>query len=161
MITRLWAYILLRMAHRNFRKGKYARGIEFLERIVSFCPNYHFAYYHLGCRFIELREFSRAQDYYLQALTHSPNNSVYHTFLGIAFYEQGAYDQARDSFATAINLDPDNRLTHNYLALCCLAESRVDEFKQIIEKHGIFESDDLQIRLSLALERHLESQKKQ
>ena len=155
MIKRLRAYILLRIAHRNFQKGKYARGMELLEQIVVFCPDYHFAYYHLGCRFTELREFSRAQDCYCKALNYAPNNSVYHTFLGIALYEQGAYVEARQSLNMAIKLDPGNLLTHNYLALCCLAENRVDDFKQIVEKQGIFESDDLQIRLLLALEKHL------
>jgi tetratricopeptide (TPR) repeat protein len=156
MFKAIIAYFLLRLAQAHLKKGRVDKGVALLDRIVSFAPQYHFAYFHLGSHWLEKNDFEKAKNYFREAIKYAPKNSVYYAFLGIALYEQGDYTQARQSLQIALELDSENLLVHNHIAICCLAQGESHTFQKIINERGIFENTDTQIRLLLAMEAYMQ-----
>ena len=80
MLKRLRAYLRLRKAQKYSQKGKISEAINELENLLSFNPNYHFAYFHLGCLLKKKRELEKAKNAFLKAIELAPKNSVYFGF---------------------------------------------------------------------------------
>ncbi|HPY73855.1 MAG: hypothetical protein KBC30_00210 [Planctomycetes bacterium] len=151
MLTNFYAFCRLRTAQRKYNQGKENEAIGLLEKNVQKAPKYSFSYLYLARYYLQKNEIDKSFTYILTALELEPKNSVYIMWKGILLYEKKLYDQAKETFLQAAEYDFSNLLIQNYIALCYLQEENFQEFEKILEQKGIFESQDFQIRLLMAL----------
>ena len=154
MLKYIYAFYLLKVGQHYFQNDEVDKGICILEKAIKFASDYHFAYFHLACKLIEIGELSKAEAHINKALEIQPQNSIYHTYLGIIKTKVKEYEKAEESFQKAIGIDPYNQLTYNYLALNHLKQGNLKTFREIITDKGIFENSDVQIEILLSLEHY-------
>jgi Tfp pilus assembly protein PilF len=67
--------------------------------------------------YFDKKNFSKAEELYVQAAASEPNNSKIYSKLGAIYLEQGNFYDAKEAFLAALKNDPDNASRHINLGL--------------------------------------------
>ncbi len=89
-----------------YKKGDYAKVIEYSKRAIRLNPKYAVAFNNLGAAYAKQGNLDVAMDCYKKATTINPNYAAAFSNIGIAFYRLGYFEKAVEYFEKATELDP-------------------------------------------------------
>ena len=101
------------------RDGRYAEGIEVLERIVDAAPDATVPYVDLGIAYGLIGNLERAIETLETAALLSPEHPVIHNELGILYRKTGRFAEARDSYERALAIFGGFHFARRNLAVLC------------------------------------------
>jgi len=89
-----------------YKKGDYAKVIEYSKRAIRLDPKYAVAFNNLGAAYAKQGNLNVAMECYKKATTINPNYATAFSNIGVAFYRLGYLMEAVEYFEKAIELDP-------------------------------------------------------
>lgn len=114
------------LGHYFFLTGDKPEAMNAYERTLSYCSDandIHSLYLRLASIYLELKEFLKAKDIYLNACTRKASCMTW-LGAGIALYRLGEFSEAEQALNEANVLDNHNSMVWTYLALVCLQQKR-------------------------------------
>ncbi len=150
--------ILFRLGYYSLNNEKYNESISYLEKITNNIEKYqnynqqfYLIYYNIGLSYENLREFDKAEKYYLNAYQLNQNDINILVNLSSTYREKKEFDKAIEFLNKAITLNPKNRVLYNNLGIIY---SEIGNHKQSVyynrlgngvvilkseNEHGLFE----------------------
>ena len=115
------------LGHLHFLTGNKVEARNAYERTLSYCQDaqdVHTLYLRLASIYLEVEEFSKAKEIYLQACTRKASCMTW-LGAGISLYRLAEYSDAEHALNEANVLDNHNSMTWRYLTLVCLKQDRL------------------------------------
>ena len=113
----------------------------------------------LGNRFMYMRAWEKAMDFWGRVLDIEPENKMALNQIGVCYFELGKYPQARDTFLKLIKIDNKNyRAYYNLAIIYKYYLDNKDEAKKYLQKILDMRPDDKE--LLEAVQREMHSPKK-
>ncbi|MBN2433552.1 MAG: tetratricopeptide repeat protein, partial [Acidobacteria bacterium] len=77
-----------------YKSGNYGNAIDLLQQALQLNPDLSDAYFYLGASYLEMRDFSKARQYFQKTIEKDSNHKMAYLNLGILSQESKNYDRA-------------------------------------------------------------------
>lgn len=129
------------LANEAGANGDVTKQKEYLDKLVTACPNDERAQFALGGYYFGQQDNAAAIEHYRRATELAPNYSPAYNLLGYALRQQGNYADAEQAFKKYIELIPND-------------PNPYDSYAELLLKMGRFDDSIVQYRKALSIDSH-------
>ncbi|HCX02718.1 MAG TPA: hypothetical protein DHO02_10190, partial [Syntrophaceae bacterium] len=97
------------IAHYYLKEKKYAKAIQYYQRILKLEPKKASSYASLGYAWLSSGNADKAIEYYLKALKYDREDDEIYANLGAAYEKKGLYPEALKAYRDAYEINPETK----------------------------------------------------